>query len=97
MRNNLLYGRFKLLADGGYPGEGPLIIPYTDRRAGDNEMLLAFNERQRAQRVVVEETIGELKQFHHCIESKWRHQRSLLPMCVNITAGFCNRYRHPHL
>jgi hypothetical protein len=93
---NLTYGEYLLLANGGYPGIGPLVIPFTDAQAGNNYLLHRYNEIQRAKRVIVDQlnssdVFGRVKGKYRALHTKWRHQRSILPLVVRVAAGLYNR------
>lgn len=53
----------RILADGGYPREVPLLVPYTRAQAEGNQDRLYANEVQRSYRSLVERTFRRMKVY----------------------------------
>jgi len=82
-------GWMRLLADGGYPNQAPLIVPWSQADAEGNPDRLFFNETHRFCRAQVEKAIGAWKIFKS-VNHRWRHPKKFHPIVAYTTGCLSN-------
>ena len=77
----------RILADGGYPGQIPLVRPH---RIARNRLQRTANRKLRQLRVSIEHTIGAVK-VYKSVSEVFRQKRSFLPNVVTTCGLLTNR------
>lgn len=77
----------RILADGGYPAQIPLVAPH---RIARNRVQRTANRKLRQIRVKVEHTIGAVK-IYKSVGEVFRQKRSFLPIVVTTCGLLTNR------
>jgi hypothetical protein len=87
-----------LVGDGGYPGDGPVVIPFNSRQVSSNsdpEAARALNSTLAQWRVRVEHVFGRVKELWRIMHSQntWRCSLSKHSICFYVCCLLTN-YLH---
>jgi len=89
--NEMFNGAQVLLADGGYPGPGRLIIPYNAIEVATDPNRAIFNVVQRQSRVIIENAIGRIKKLWNICSAKLKYDKYFQPNIFYACALLTNR------
>ena len=79
-----------LLADGGFPAQHPLLVPYQANQVLHNPALALVNEIQRSYRSIIERVQGDVK-VSRAVASLWRNEKERMGECIFVAACLWNR------